>query len=149
MLDPNWTAPAPCYADLRWPRCLCAACPPGPPTPSVKHDLHDPVSVEDATAMLLSALTWHIEDVEMIRREPCRNDSETEEVASMISAAQRRVDLIASWMVEQLGLRRSEVMGLNEIRNAMLATGSLDAAASSRTLVPEAWRALRLVAGDA
>jgi hypothetical protein len=109
----------------------------------------DPATVEDAAVLVLAALKLHLDDVDILQRVSFGDDREAEACADLIARSQRRADAAAAWLVSQLGLQDAEVSALSEIRSAMLGSVLVGSGASSQSFVPEAWRALRLVAGDA
>ncbi len=149
MREPAWAGPAPCFADLEWPTCVCVVC----RSPLSEWELElaepDPATVEDAVVLVLAALKLHLDDLDVLRQVLFRNDREAEACADLIARSRRRADAAATWFLSQLGLQDVEVAALSEIRSSMLGSVPLGSGAASRTFVPEAWRALRLAAGDA
>ena len=75
--------------------------------------------------------------------------SDREMAASPMRRFGAQAQAVLAWLMEHLEIDANEVLVLLEIRNAMNDSVPLREVDVTRTFVPEAWRALRLVSGDA
>ncbi len=144
MRDLDWSSPAPCYAYVGSPICECATCELGPQEWKKGFSSGEPATLESAVVHMLSALDRHREAFDDWRRAPDR-----EMAASPMRRFGAQAQAVLAWLMEHLEIDANEVLVLLEIRNAMNDSVPLREVDVTRTFVPEAWRALRLVSGDA
>lgn len=142
MRDLDWSSPAPCHAYAGSPICECATCELEPPEWRKGFSSGEPATLESAVSHMLFALDRHREALGDWRRAPRR-----EITAYPMRRAEAQAQAVVAWLTEHLEIDANEVLVLLEIRNAMYDSVLLREVDVTRTFVPAAWRALRLVSG--